>query len=69
VKSKPKCSSNAAEIADFFKTFDQWQEWTQSSETERYVIYGGSNDQNWPQAIVLGWKSAGKLIKKLEKVD
>ncbi len=52
---------------DFFKAFDQWQELTQLPTKEHYVIYGGIENQNWPQATVLGWKSAGYLIKKLEK--
>ena len=52
--------------SDFFKAFDQWQELTQLSKKEHYVIYGGIENQNWPHATVLGWKSAGNLIKKLE---
>jgi uncharacterized protein len=51
---------------DFFKAFDQWQEWTQLPNKEHYVIYGGIENQNWPHATVLGWKSAGHLIKKIE---
>ena len=54
---------------DFFKGLERWQEWTQLPEEKRYVIYGGSENQNWPQATVLGWKAAGQLIKELEKVD
>jgi hypothetical protein len=58
-----------AVATDFFKGFDQWQELTQLPKKEHYVIYGGTENQNWPQATVLGWKAAGYLIKKLEKVD
>ena len=52
---------------DFFKAFDQWQEWTQLPHKEHYIVYGGVENQHWPQATVLGWKAAGHLIKKLER--
>ncbi|HLJ30947.1 MAG TPA: ATP-binding protein [Candidatus Babeliales bacterium] len=52
---------------DFFKAFDQWQEWTQLPQKEYYVVYGGVENQNWPQATVLGWKAAGSLIKSLSE--
>lgn len=52
---------------DFFKVFDGWQEWTQLPKKEQYVIYGGIENQHWPQATVLGWKSAANLIKMIHK--
>jgi uncharacterized protein len=53
---------------DFFKAFDEWHTLTESQKNElRYVIYGGLENQNWPQATVLGWKSAATIIKKIQK--
>jgi len=52
---------------DFFKALEGWNEITKSNDKEQYVIYGGTENQNWPQATVLGWKSAAQLIKKIEK--
>jgi hypothetical protein len=51
---------------DFFKAFDGWQELIQLSKKEQYVIYGGIENQNLLQAIVLGWKSAANLIKMIK---
>ncbi len=51
---------------DFFKAFNGWNELTQLSKQNQYVIYGGTDNQNWPQATVLGWKSAANLIRKIE---
>lgn len=53
-------------VTDFFKEIALWQETTDTPEAPRYVIYGGSENQGWPQADVLSWRSAGDLIKKLE---
>lgn len=54
-------------VTDFFKDMIFWQEMTDTPQAPRYVVYGGSENQNWPQAHVLGWKSAGTLIEKIEK--
>lgn len=52
-------------VTDFFKDMNFWQEMTDLPKAPRYVIYGGSANQNWPQARVLGWKSAGTLLQDL----
>lgn len=52
---------------DFFKAFDEWQELTQSPKKQCYVIYGGVENQNWPQATVLGRKSAANIVQKIEE--
>jgi predicted AAA+ superfamily ATPase len=49
---------------DFFKELRFWQEHVDTpSDTPRYVIYGGTEDQQWPDARVITWQSAGNLIK------
>lgn len=53
--------------SDFFKPIDQWQKLTHYSPVFSYVIYGGAEDQNWPQAQVIQWKSAGTLVQNLAK--
>lgn len=52
---------------DFFKQLTKWQELTKNDQKFSYVIYGGSEDQQWPQAKVVNWKSAGTLIQNLPK--
>ena len=52
-------------VADFFKNINYWDKTIGTPQAPRYLVYGGNEDQNWPQAKVLTWKSAGGLIKKL----
>ncbi len=52
-------------VPDFFKDLNYWQSITNTPQAPRYLIYGGSENQSWPQADVLSWKSADNLIKKL----
>jgi predicted AAA+ superfamily ATPase len=52
---------------DFFKGFDNWDTLTKSPKKQNYVIYGGNEVQQWPQAMVLGWKAAGSIIKKIQE--
>ena len=54
-------------MADFFKGIDYWGQLTNHQDKQRYVIYGGSEDQSWPDAKVLSWQSAGMLIKKIRE--
>jgi len=51
--------------SDFFDVFSYWERTTGFSKGSRYLIYGGIKDQAWPQANVLGWKSAGNIMKKI----
>jgi hypothetical protein len=37
----------------------------QPENAPRYLIYGGPDNQSWPQAEVISWKSAGNIIKNL----
>jgi hypothetical protein len=53
-------------VTDFFKEIGLWQETTDTPKAPRYVIYGGSENQGWPQADVISWRFAGDLIKKIE---
>ncbi len=50
---------------DFFKELNNWQKTTGESSESTYLIYAGDDDQRWPQAQVLGWRSAGDLISRL----
>jgi predicted AAA+ superfamily ATPase len=52
---------------DFFKAFDNWNTLTESATKQYYVIYGGTEVQQWPQATVLGWKAAGSIIKRIRE--
>jgi uncharacterized protein len=52
-------------VTDFFKDLTHWQEITKTPEQPKYLVYGGSDDQQWPQARVLSWRSVGNLIKKV----
>lgn len=49
---------------DFFQGLDYWRKTTGSPQEPGYLIYGGAQDQAWPQAHVLSWRSAGSLIKR-----
>jgi uncharacterized protein len=51
---------------DFFKAFDNWQTLTKSPKKQQYVVYGGNEVQSWPQATVLGWKSVGPIIERVQ---
>lgn len=55
-------------VSDFFKNMVYWQELTDNADKQRYLVYGGSEDQAWPAAQVLSWKSAGTLIKRIRKI-
>jgi len=50
---------------DFFKELRLWHTITNSSQAKPYLVYGGEDDQAWPEAQVLSWQSAGLLIKGL----
>ncbi len=50
---------------DYFKHFSYWKKLTELS-TKNYVVYGGVNVQQWPEATVLGWQSAGKLLSSIK---
>jgi predicted AAA+ superfamily ATPase len=54
-------------VTDFFKELTYFNALANQPETPRYLIYGGSEDQSWPQAQVLSWRSVGNLIQKLNK--
>jgi uncharacterized protein len=52
-------------VTDFFRNIEYWDKTTEKAQGPRYLVYGGQENQNWPQATVLTWKSAGSLINKL----
>lgn len=52
---------------DFFKNLLYFQKTAENSRDESFVIYGGDQDQPWPNARVLSWKSAGSLLEVLRQ--
>lgn len=52
--------------SDFFTGFGYWKNITKSP-SRNFVIYGGSENQNWPEAKVISWQSSGSLIKNIDK--
>lgn len=53
-------------ISNFFKGLEYWQEIT-ASTSNKYVIYSGAEDQNWPQGKAISWKNTGNLIQQIIK--
>lgn len=51
-------------IPTYFKELNRWREIT-AKEGSSYVIYGGSENQHWPDGQVVSWRSMGQLIKKI----
>ena len=49
---------------DFFKELEFWKKNSDVPESPSYLIYGGAENQKWPQGQVLSWRNAGRLIKK-----
>lgn len=54
-------------VSDFFKEFEYWNKLTDNTHLLPYLIYGGSDNQPWPQAHVMSWKSIGNLMNELKK--
>ena len=52
-------------VTDFFKDINFWEGITDTPQAPRYLVYGGSENQNWPQAHVVSWKAAGTLLEKI----
>jgi predicted AAA+ superfamily ATPase len=50
---------------DFFKEIAYWSNLTKSPQVPTFLIYGGSDNQRWPQADVISWNASGDLIKRL----
>jgi predicted AAA+ superfamily ATPase len=53
--------------SDFFKAFGYLKQLKSMPELRNVVVYGGSDNQRWPDAHVLTWQSAGNLIEQHEK--
>lgn len=54
-------------ISDYFDGIKQWNELTESKTSLAYVVYGGILAQSRTVGNIVGWKSAGSLIEKIEK--
>lgn len=57
--------SSKTVISSFFKELRNWKELTGKQNSESYVIYSGSENQNWPDGKVVSWQSVGQLIKNI----
>lgn len=54
---------------DYFKQFTYWKDIDTPVPSLNFVIYAGTESQQWPLAKVLSWSSSGSLIKSLTKSD
>lgn len=52
-------------VPDFFKELNYWDKVTGNSLVPKFLVYGGAENQGWPQAKVLSWESSGNLISSL----
>lgn len=52
---------------DYFKQFEYWKNLNTSMPSLNFVVYAGEDDHKRSQAQVLGWRSAGSLVRKLLK--
>jgi uncharacterized protein len=52
--------------SSFFSQLELFKEISGNSASQAYVVYAGDEVQERSQAIVVGWKQAGNLIKQLE---
>ena len=48
----------------FFDTLKYWNEISETSSKDNFVIYGGNEDEKRTHANVLGWKSLEKVTRK-----
>jgi uncharacterized protein len=48
---------------EYFRGLKNWQEIAKTPSSSNYVIYGGDNVQQWPDAKVIGWKFSGTIVK------
>lgn len=54
-------------VSEFYKAINYWKELAQSQAGTAYIIYGGNLEQPRKEGTVLGWKSAGSLIDKVQR--
>lgn len=52
-------------VSDFFKEINYWNKITDMPQVPKFLVYGGTEKQSWPQAEVLSWESSGTLIKDI----
>jgi predicted AAA+ superfamily ATPase len=53
-------------VRDFFEGLSRWADMAHQDQAQSYVIYGGQSNQTRSKGRVLGWKSAGSLVERLE---
>ncbi|MFA6262903.1 MAG: ATP-binding protein [Candidatus Babeliales bacterium] len=47
---------------DFFKQFVYFNTIKEFPPSKKFIIYAGSDDQSWPEALVVAWQHAGGLV-------
>ena len=52
--------------SDFFDGITKWNELAKADPSKGYVVYGGDLTQSRSLGKLLGWRSAGDLMEKIE---
>jgi predicted AAA+ superfamily ATPase len=47
---------------DYFKQFDYFKQIPHFPPSKKCVVYAGMENQTWPEALVVSWRNAGRLI-------
>lgn len=50
-------------IKDYFKGLTYWNKLTNNDPHTSYVVYGGSENYQWPKGQVLSWRSIDTLLQ------
>ena len=50
---------------DYFKQFSYLKKIKNFPISKNFVIYAGSENQNWPEAQVISWQNSGNLIENI----
>ena len=53
--------------SDYFRGLTYWNEIAKTDPENGYIIYGGSENQSRSKGNIINWRSAGQLIKKIQK--
>lgn len=51
----------------YFDTISYWDELSNTTSATNYVIYGGTETQQWSKGKVVSWQDAGDLVQKIFK--
>ena len=51
----------------FFRNLTKWNELSETSAGDNFVVYAGTENQKRAKGAITGWKSSATLIKKIYK--